>query len=144
MNSSLYLRTHKNSFFVPHTISFCKCYIIYWFMTKVNARKIITKEGVFIPSYVRPLWWKRSFEFIVVVLVRKVMFLRVMFFFLPVALIFDGYFENINIVFRFFFIHLLWWLCSLSVWVLFRSLLILIISNNSLNEWWPLEIDDII
>jgi hypothetical protein len=75
-------------------------------MTKNIARKLIAKKEILVPGYERPSWWNKSFELILVLLVRRIKFMLVIISFHVVAFSVDGSFYNISIAFSIFFIFL--------------------------------------
>jgi hypothetical protein len=81
-------------------ITSCIISTIYCFMTKIIARKEITKKEILVPGCERPSWWNNSSELILVFIVRRIRFLLEIISFHVVVFIVDGSFENIIIAFR--------------------------------------------
>jgi hypothetical protein len=104
-------------------------------MKKIIASKTISNKEILVPVCPRPSWWNKSFELILVNLVRILRFMWVMISFPTTAFIVDGSFENIGIDFCIFFIFLFLWLCDLSSCISLEGLLFFVIYKKCIDEW---------
>jgi hypothetical protein len=118
--------------YISHVITSCIISTIYYFMTKIIARKTIAMNDILASVCERYSWWNNSSKLI---LVGRIIFLLVINSFPTTSFIVYGAFENIGITFSFFFIFLFLWLCDLSACISVGGLLFFFVAKTCLDEW---------
>jgi hypothetical protein len=116
-------------------ITSCIRSTIYFFMTKIIARKTIAKKEILVPVCERSSWWNNSFEIFLFVLVRRIGFFLVIISFHVVSFIIGGPFENISIDFRIFFILFSRWHCDFNACISLGGIFFIDVAEDFLDEW---------